>query len=171
MEAPRGRQGEADSAAAGDPARVLLPSLFPSFALNVTAAGPALEQMSDDDFLDEAAPEIAFTGDPACGSGLEVEDADLRDDQAGVEIDDLGGEATQADEVNAGLAAAGAPAPGDCESAARSWLAARVRLKARRIAGLPDDAALQADECAAFDRLREAIALEATLRDATGCSR
>lgn len=104
-------------------------------------AGDSGVDAAEEDLRDDDAAGLNlgmdFTGTAAEGSGLDIPDDELLDDA----IEDL--------------AEAGDPL--DAEAAARAWLQVRVKLKARRIAGLAEDDAVVTEEQAAFERLKTAL--------------
>lgn len=120
--------------------RVALPAILNFNALGPSGGSgiePGLDALDDAEFLDDEAPDITFTGDPATGSGLDIDEAEFRDDE------------TSPDPCDSGAA--------DAESLARAWLRLRVKLKARRIAGLPESSELEALEDETFRRLKAAL--------------
>lgn len=100
-------------------------------------AGSGFAPPTDEELIDDQAP-AGFIGGIAEDSGLEISDEDLREDAQDQPVVDQDG-------------------PLDAEDAARAWLAVRTKIKARRIAGLADDAAIDAQEQAAFERLKTAL--------------
>jgi hypothetical protein len=87
------------------------------------ASSADFADVRDEDLIDREAPDGAFAGQPAEGSGLAIEDEDLKDSEA---------EGAPADEID----------PENPVSLAKSWISAFTKLKAQQIAGISDEAAM-----------------------------
>lgn len=110
---------------------------FGILATPFSAGGSGFAPPTDEELLDTDAPAL-FTGDVAQDSGLDISDEDLREDAQDEPAPETEG-------------------PLSAEEAARAWLQLKTKLKARRIAGLPDDPGIEAREEAAFERLKAAL--------------